>query len=277
VIALTDLMIAAGTLDELLDAINDLSVQPDRKDTQERLARLSYGACRLLLLESPGTPIDLRLPNLGSPRAQRMIGTWASLAPRLFLPLGMKGFYVPLLQGIADAARDTGHTQIVPLAAAINSVEELQVFRRDAASVGLQRAGAVLQSTAGLANAITLVGADAALWVDIREILRTFNGYPSALSFGDEAFQGYVEEGLQHDNSRTCLGPHLRNMLGALIVAAGTNTDMRLGVECSDGTALPLIKECYQLGARIFSVPAAASAGTRLALGQLVEKGVNHD
>ena len=61
-----------------------------------------------------------------------MISTWASLAPRLFLPLGFRSLYRPLLRGIADAAKETGHTQVTPLIAAITGVEELQAFRKDA-------------------------------------------------------------------------------------------------------------------------------------------------
>lgn len=277
VIALTDLMIAAGTLGELLEAINDLSQQPDRKDTQDRLARLSFEACRQLLLESAGAPIDLRLPNLGSPRAQRMISTWASLAPRLFLPLGMKGLYMPLLRGIADAARETGHRRITPLAASIIGAEELQAFRRDAASLGLPEAGAVLQSPAGLAEASSLAGASTVLWVDIREVIRTFYGFPSALSFGDDVFEGYVADGYLRLNPRTGLGPHLRDVLGALVAAARLNPGLRLGVDCGDGTAQSLLEDLYQVGLRTFSVPAPATAGMRLALGQLAVRDHHHE
>jgi pyruvate, orthophosphate dikinase len=277
VIALTDLMIAAGTLDELLDAVNDLSQQPDRKDTQDRLARLSFEACRQLFLESHGAAIDLRLPNLGSPRAQRMIGTWASLAPRLFLPLGMKSLYMPLLRGIADAAQETGNRKITPLAAAIIGVEELQAFRRDAASLGLPNAGAVLQSPAGLAQASSLAGASTVLWVDIREVIRTFYGFPSALSFGDEVFEGYVAEGYLRLNPRTGLGPHLRDALGALVSAAKLNAGLRLGVDCGEATAQSLIEDLYQVGLRSFSVSAPATAGMRLALGQLAVRNHGHE
>jgi pyruvate, orthophosphate dikinase len=276
VIALTDLMIAAGTLDELLDAINDLSQQPDRKDTQDRLTRISFGACRKLLLESNGAPIDLRMPNLGSPRAQRMIGAWASLAPRLFLPLGVKSLYMPLLRGIADAAQETGHRKITPLAAGIIAVEELQAFRRDAASLGIPDAGAVLQSPAGLTQASSIAGASTALWVDIREVIRTFYGFPSALSFGDEVFEGYVADGYLRLNPRTGLGPHLRDALGALVTVAKLNPGLRLGVDCGEATAQSLIEDLYQVGLRSFSVSAPATAGMRLALGQLAVRNHSH-
>lgn len=269
VIALTDLLIGAGTLGQLIDAINDLSQQPEHKDTQDRLTRLTYDACRHLMLESSGAPIDIRLPNLGSPRAQRLISTWASLAPRLFLPLGLKGLYIPLLRGIVDAARDTGHAQVTPLAAAITGVEEFTAFRQAAAALGLARVGAALQSPAGLAAASDLARAGAALWIDIREVIRTYYGYPSALSFADDVFEGYVVDGYLRYNPRSTLGPHLRRHLGELVAGVGSVPGARLGVECGDGTALSLLEDLYRVGMRTFSVPAPSTAGIRLGLGQL--------
>ena len=272
VIPLTDLLIAAGTLDELIDAINELSHQPDRAETQDRLSRLSYVACRQLLLHCPGVPVDLRLPYLGSPRAQRMISTWASLAPRLFLPLGFRSLYRPLLRGIADAAKETGHNQVTPLIAAITGVEELQAFRKDAGELGLPRAGAVLQSPAGLAEAAGMAAASPVLWVDIRELIRTWYGYPSALSFGDDVFESYVSDGHLAHNPRTSLGTHLRETLGRLMAAARSSPGLKLGVDCGEGAAMSLVHDLYEVGFRTFSVPLQSSASVRLALGQLAAR-----
>lgn len=273
VIALTDLLIAAGTVDELIEAINELSQQPERPETHDRLARLAYEACRQLMLECSGTSIDLRLPNLGSPRAQRLISTWVSLAPRLFLPLGLKGLYTSLLRGVADAARETGHTQITPLVAAVTNVAEFLAFRRAADGLGLPRAGAVLQSPAGLAAAASLVKAGATLWIDIREVIRTSYGFASALSFGDDVFESYVADGYLDHNPRTALGVDLHHALRSMVEAVGPVSGVpRLGVECGDGTALSLIEDLYRTGLRTFSVPASATAGMRLALGQLAIK-----
>lgn len=270
VVALSDLLIAAGTLDDLIDSVNDLSHQPERKDTHDRIARLTYEACRHLMLESSGVPIDLRLPNLGSPRAQRLIGTWASLAPRLFLPLGLKGLYVSILRGISDAAKETGHGAVTPLAAAVTSTDELDAFHRAATSFGLRRSGAVLQSQAGVSVAATMAGQSSVLWVDIREILRTFYGYPSALSFGDDVFEGYIADGYLSQNPRTKLSAPLEKILTDLVQrVSAASPGVRLGVECGDGTAVSLIEDLYRVGFRIFSVPQTASAGARLALGQL--------
>ena len=277
IVALTDLLIAAGTLGELIDAINDLSQQPDRTDTQDRLTRLAYDACRHLFLEAPGVPIDLRMPNLGSPRAQRMISTWAALAPQLFLPLGLKTLYVPLLRGVADAARDTGHEGVTPLVAGITGVDELSAFHKAASALGLASVGAFLQSPAALAQAPGFAAAGHAVWVDIREVIRTFNGYPSALSFGDDVFEAYVTDGYLRHNPRTELGTHLKQQLGDLVAAVTSRAGVRLGVDCGDGAAVSLIEDLYRVGFRAFSIPLPASAGTRLALGQFTARSDDYE
>lgn len=272
VIALTDLFIAAGTLNELIDAINDLGNQPADKDVHDRLARMTFDACRRLMLESSGVSIDIRLPNLGSPRAQRLISTWASLAPRLFLPLGLKGLYGSLLRGIAEAAKETAHERITPLAAAITGVEEFAAFRKAAETVGLVRVGVVLQSPAGVAAAVELARAQAVLWIDIRELIRTYYGYPSALSFGDEVFEDYLADGYLRYNPRSTLGPQLELALHELAAAAAAIGGVRLGVECGDGTSLSLLEDLYRTGMRTFSAPAPTTAGLRLGLGQLAAR-----
>ena len=272
VIALTDLLIAAGTLGDLIDAINELGQQPERKATQDRLACLSYEACRHLLLETAGMPVDLRLPNLGSPRAQRLIGAWASLAPRLFLPLGMKTFYVALLRGMADAARETNHTQLTPLVPGINGEAELRAFRNAASGVGLGQVGAVLQSPAGLAEVAALAEHTLVLWIDLREVIRTFYGYPSALSFGDDVFEAYVNDGYMPHNPRTALGARLGSTLQRVAETAGRMAGLRVGVECGDGAALSLVEDLHAAGLRTFSVPVSALPSVRLALGQRAAK-----
>jgi len=279
VVALTDLLIAAGTLGELIDAINDLSQQPDRTETQERIRLLAYGACRHLFIEAPGVPIDLRLPYLGSPRAQRMIGAWAGLAPRLFLPLGLKGLYVPLLRGVADAARDTGHEAVTPLVAGITCASEMKAFQKVAATMGIQRVGAHLQSPAALNEGRGIAQAAHAVWVDMRETVRTFYGYPSALSFGDDVFEAYVADGYLDHNPRTGLRGPLRRMLEELVnaLAASPQAGFRLGIDCGTSAAASLIEDLYSVGFRTFSIPIAAGPGLRLTIGQFAAARSNDD
>lgn len=272
VIALTDLLITAGTLDNLIEAVNQLSHRPESKATRDQLACLTYEACRHLLLEAPGVAVDLRLPYLGSPRAQRMISTWASLAPRLFLPLGMKSFYAPLLRGIADAMRESNHVEFTPLVPGINGAPELNAFRTAAVEVGIERVGAVLRSPCALADMAAIANSGSALWIDLREVIRTFYGYPSALSFGDDVFEVYAAEGHMPHNPRTKLGTHLGALIRDAVARARESANPRLGMECGEGVALSLFEDLYDAGVRTFSVPAAALPSVRLALGRHVSK-----
>jgi len=272
VIALTDLFIAAGTVNDLIEAINDLSHVPDDQSVQARIASMTYEACRHLILESAGTPVDIRLPNLGSPRAQRLISTWVSLAPRLFLPLGLKGFYSSLLAGVGHAAHEANHRLVTPLVAAVTGVEEFSAFRKAALHAGLDNVGVVLQSPAGIASALELAHERATIWVDIRELIRTFYGYPSALSFGDEVFEHYLTDGYLKYNPRSSLGPELGTKLSQLATAVSAIGGVRLGIECGDGTSLSLLEDLYRTGMRTFSVPAPSTAGLRLGLGQLAAR-----
>ncbi|MBB3180966.1 pyruvate, phosphate dikinase [Variovorax sp. Sphag1AA] len=269
VVALTDLMIGVGDLARFIEAINDLSRSPEDTTVHRRITELTKAACAPLLAKAAQSPVALRLPNLGSPRAQRMIDTWASLAPRLFLPLGLKGFYMSMLRGIAQALQESGHPRLTVLAPALGDVQELEAFCRAARSADLSSVGVMLQSPSGLFSGEAMTQTGAALWLDIREIIRTFHGYPSALSFGDEVFEDYLADGYLGYNPRTRLGPELRGVLQRL---AQSPNAAQVGVECGDGTALSLIEDLYALGLRIFSLPVGAIAGARLGLGQFAAK-----
>jgi pyruvate, orthophosphate dikinase len=103
-------------------------------------------------------------------------------------------------------------------------------------------------------------------------VIRTFYGYASALSFGDDVFERYVADGYLRHNPRTALGPQLRTAIGNMVQQAQGRTAARIGVECGDGAAVALVEDLYNTGMRLFSVPAAAMAGVRLALGQWAVK-----
>lgn len=201
-----------------------------------------------------------------------MISTWASLAPRLFLPLGMKSFYAPLLRGIADAVRETNHADITPFVSGINGAAELNALRTAASEVGIESVGAVLRSPCALADMEALARQDSALWIDLREVIRAFYGYPSALSFGDDVFESYAADGHMPHNPRTKLGTHLGALIRQAVTSAQGIPALRLGVECGEGVALSLIEDLHDVGVRIFSVPAAALPSVRLALGRHAAK-----
>jgi pyruvate,orthophosphate dikinase len=269
-IALTDLMVSAGAMTGFIDAVKDLSQNPDDVLVHQRISALTRDACEPLLRKTRQMPVTLRLPNLGSQRAQRLIGSWVSLAPRLFLPLGMKGFYNSTLVGAAEAMRAAGHSNLTVLAPGLCSAEELTAFRCAAESAGLTSSGVMLQSPSGLFAAERMAQPKTSIWLDVRTLISTFYGHSSTLSFDGDVFEGYLAEGYVGHNPRMQIGPDLREAIQrlALCVAKGA----QVCVECGDGTSLSLIEDLYQLGLRNFSLPIGSLAGARLALGQLATK-----
>jgi pyruvate,orthophosphate dikinase len=270
VISLTDLMIDGGAVNSFIAAINDLSQNPDDASVYERISGITRDTCESLLRKLRQTPVTLRLPNLGSPRAQSLIGAWESLETRLFLPLGIERFYVSMLSGIADATTAASYSNLTVLASGLSSAGELTAFRSATESVGLKSPGAMLQSACGLFAAQNMVQPNTALWLDLRELTRSFHGYPSALSFSDNVVADLLADGPGGYNPSAQLWPDLCEPIKRLALCAAKG--VQVGVECSEGTALSLIEEMYQLGLRNFSIPIGALAEARLALGQLATK-----
>jgi len=270
VIGLTDLMIDGGTLKSFIAAINDLSQNPEDASVHERVSGITRDTCESLLRKLRQTPVTLRLPNLGSPRAQSLIGAWESLEPRLFLPLGIEGFYVSMLRGIADAIRAASYSNLTVLASGLSSAGELSAFRSATESFGLKSPGVMLQSACGLFAAQNMAQPNTALWLDLRELTRTFHGYPSALSFGDNVVADLLADGRSGYNPSAQLWPDLCEPIKRLALCAAKGA--QVGVECSEGTALSLIEEMYLLGISNFSMPIGTLAQARLALGQLATK-----
>ena len=86
-----------------------------------------------------------------------------------------------------------------------------------------------------------------------------------------------MADGYLRHNPRTELGTHLKQQLGDLVAAVAARAGVRLGVDCGDGAAISLIEDLYRVGFRAFSIPLPASAGTRLALGQLSARSDRHE
>jgi pyruvate,orthophosphate dikinase len=128
----------------------------------------------------------------------------------------------------------------------------------------------MLQSACGLFAAQNMAQPNTALWLDLRELTRTFHGYPSAFSFGDNVVADLLADGRGGYNPSAQLWPDLCEPIKRLALCATKGSEV--GVECGDGTTLSLIKELYLLGLRHFSMPIGALAEARLALGQLATK-----
>jgi pyruvate,orthophosphate dikinase len=267
VIGLTDLLISVGTVDELIEAIGEVSGGDNGPETADKLAHMAYEACRRLLLETPNMRVDLRLPNLSSPRAQRMIQEWAGLTPKLFLPLGEAAYYRPLLRGVASAAAEMSHGGVTALIGGVTEAAELERFRAAAAQAGIPAVGAVIQNVAALHQAPAMLASNCALWVDLHEIIRTSHGFPNELLFADGVFDSYAQDGCIAVSPRSRLKPFLRDLLLRLIERGG-GTGGRIGVDCGAAVNPSFVGELYDSGYRTFSVPDTQHASTRLTLGQ---------
>jgi pyruvate,orthophosphate dikinase len=270
VIGLTDLMVDGGTVTSFIAAINDLSQNPEDASVHQRISGLTKDTCESLLRKVQRTPVTLRLPNLGSPRAQRLMEAWDYLEPRFFLPLGIEGFYTSMLRGIADAQIAVDHANLTVLASGLSSEGELTAFRSAAESTGLKSPGVMLQSACGLFAAEKMAQPNTWLWLDLRELTRTFHGYPSALSFSDKVVAQQLADDHDGFNPRAHIWPDLCEPIKRLALC--TAKSAQVGVECSEGTPLSLIEEMYLLGLRHFSLPIGILAEARLALGQLATK-----
>jgi pyruvate,orthophosphate dikinase len=220
------------------------------------------------MLESTATQIDVRLPNVGSPRAQRLIDAWAGLAPRLLLPLGMPEFHQSLVRGIAGAAKDVGHQGVTVLIGGITAATELQKFRDAVAEFDQLAVGAVIQNTAALQAATSMLEQRCPLWIDLREITRSFHGLPEALSFADDVLDGYTTDGYIAVNPRLELPPYLLEVLLNLSAAARSRQGTRLGIDCGSAIAPAIVARLYDAGLRTFSVPLNQHAHMRLMLAQ---------
>jgi pyruvate,orthophosphate dikinase len=276
-ISLTDLLISTDLIDELIAAIDDLSQDTRNPAPRRRLSELAAGACRSLLADNTGCPIAIRLPNLGSPRAQRMISTWVELAPQLLLPGGIRAFYGPLLQGIAAAASDVGYGCVGVVIGGVTDARQLATI--DASLDKLGRVslalGASLHSLAALAAGPEMAARGFALWVDIRELIRTFHGFPSALSMATDVFDSSVDSGTLTNNPLKVLDTNLVAALQQLLTAAGRTAAAGIGIDGGVGMEPAMTRQLYAIGFRTFSVAGNQLATVRLLLGQVAAETVD--
>jgi pyruvate, orthophosphate dikinase len=263
-ISLTDLIIAADRLDELIADITSLGRNPNDGQAQDRLRALSKVVCEPLFASAGAVPVDLRLPNLGSPRAQRLIGEWTSLAPQLLLPMGVRTFRRAMLAGIAEAAEATSAHDVNVVLGGVTSPGEVRALKA-LAPEGLG-VGVVAQNMASLAAAVELSEACTVLWLDIAEITRSYYGFASPLSLADDVFEVYSTDGMIENNPRGVLAPMVADALAAVASRADA---VRIGVDLGNAVWAPsLISELYRTGIRRFSLVPSHAAGVRLTLGQ---------
>jgi pyruvate,orthophosphate dikinase len=266
VVGLTDLMLAAGSLGVLLDALSALSVDP-RAPIADQLTTAIRAGLDPLLRASLGRPVALRLPVLTSARARRSIGDWASLSAELLRPLGSPALLDAYLGAIAAAVRSTGHTDVTVLIGGVTAAAELSSYCRRAGDFGITP-GAVLQNVAVLSRPAQLTSTGAALWVDLHELNRTAHGYPAELLFTMDAD---AATGGDHAPAGAFgIAPVVEDLLASLVAA---DLGATVGVDLSGtsgGEVAPLL---YGLGFRRFATTPAHAQPLRLQLGQAAAHG----
>jgi pyruvate, orthophosphate dikinase len=272
-VSLTDLLITTGHLEQLIGEIDLLSSNPNDAGIQKRLTALTFDACTALLANAGGLDVHIRLPNLGSPRAQRMIGEWASLAPQLLLPMGLRSFHRSLLRGISEAADNARESSVTVILAGVTNRCEPDALAKACRSLGSLSVGVSVQNFGALLAAREFTDNGYPVWIDIMEITRTFFGFPSALSLADDVFESYTSEGLMSFNPRSRVAPPLLEAIGRASTPAPESAEV--AADCGAGATPSLVTDLHSVGLRTFSFSPNRSAAVRLALGHTKQKGMS--
>jgi pyruvate,orthophosphate dikinase len=254
IVGLTDLLISAGNIERLTQAIGDITIDGRRADAEREIAFLIEETARLALEASASLSVAFRVPSFLSERARQIVASWAALPAKSLLPLGEKSFYVPIARGIAAAAGGDARASL--LLSGLTDRGELAAFRRDIEHVGLPGVGAFVRSYAGLHNfaRATGDGDDADVWVDVDAVVRSVYGFPSELMAAHGVFADYRERGLVAEDPQSELAPFLIDAFATLLHRVGAAS---AGAVCASGAEGTIVTSLYALGYRRFAVPAS--------------------
>lgn len=266
----TDLLIAAGTIERLTDAIGRLADEKRRDDAASEIEELSYRVAQRAFSAVPRASIAFRLPSFLSERARQIVPDWVALPPQSLLPLGDERFHVPLVRGIAAAAREAGAAPPCVLLSGLTELSEMTVFRRELGDATSTNAGAVIRSFAGLQNfALSTECADD-VWLDVDSIVRSVYGFPSELFSAPGVFASYRERGCLTLDPQKTPAPFLLDAFGTLVRRLGPE---RAGVILAGVTLDDVAVAFYDAGFRRFAVSAAARERMLLTFGRRAAEG----
>jgi len=266
VAGVTDLLIAAGTIDRLTAAIGRLAQDGARDETATEIEELARAIAQRAFAAAPYASIAFRLPSFLSERARQIVPAWAALPAQSLLPLGEEGLYVPLVRGIASGARETNAAdRFSVLLSGVTEVSELTIFRRDVGGAATAEVGAVIRSFVGLHNFAGLASCDGDVWVDLDSIARGIYGFPSELFSTPGAFERYRERGCLTLDPQKTPPSILIDAFAALVRGLGTErAGAILGSSWDDDMALAF----YDAGCRRFAVSANSRERMILAFGR---------
>ncbi len=271
VAGVTDLLIAAGTIDRLTAAIGRLAEDGARDGTAAEIEELACAIARRAFAIAPNARIAFRLPSFLSERARQIVPAWAALPAQSLLPLGEEGLYVPLVRGIAAGAREAGAAdRFSVLLSGATEVSELTIFRRDLAGAGVTEAGAVVRSFAGLHNFAGSTSCEGDVWVDLDSIARGIYGFPSELFSTPGAFERYRERGCLTFDPQKTPPPILIGAFAALVRGLGAE---RVGAIVGSSWHDEMSLAFYEAGCRRFAVSANSRERLLLAFGRYAAGG----
>ncbi|MDH4277989.1 MAG: PEP-utilizing enzyme, partial [Acidimicrobiia bacterium] len=264
---LTDLAINAGLLDDLVTEIDRLTDESHQADAAERLADIAMAALAPVLADTAGLDVHVRLPNLGSPRAQRLIGDWMGIAPQLLLPMGMPALHEALISGIAAAAAQHRTGSLTVLLGGVTQTREVEALARLTQRIaGDLSVGAVIGSVAGLESISGITEAGHPVWLSVIDLLRSFHGFPSALSLAEDVLGAYVAAEMMDSNPLTALPPMLSRQLADLLSAEPAAR--RVGLDQATRISTQIVMELRTAGLAVYSIDPARAGTIRLPLGQ---------
>lgn len=268
VIGLTDLLISYGSINRFIDLIRSAGQDKPPAATLDAISEIVMEACRPVLVDAAGVPLDIRLPRVSSDRARRMIEDWTELPPSLFLPLGAIAYIQSILRGLAAAAKEARHERVTALIGGIVDACEFDRFNEETKRVGCLAAGAVLQNSASLKAAVPLARRGGRLWIDVVETVRTAHGFSTEIVQAQTTLDAYVSGGQIPANPFKRLPNFLESLLSDVLSAAGSEGKQTIGIDCAADHSAELVVDLYRSGFRRFAAPPTRRDEIRLLLGK---------
>ena len=250
IVGLTDLLICAGAIDRLTNAIVALGATSATTSPEDEIESLAYDVAARALSERGDARVAFRLPSFLSERARAIVPDWTGLPASSLLPLGERRFYGPIARGIATAAR--GATGVSLLLGGVTEFAEIDSFRRDFDGTELPVVGAVVRSFAGVMSFSHFCGDDVDVWIDVDAAVRSAYGFPSELMAARGVFAEYRERGCVTIDPQVSIAPFLLFAFEALLQRLGPQ---RAGVLCSPSEESEIMTSLYAIGYRRFAVP----------------------
>ncbi|MCY1198783.1 pyruvate, phosphate dikinase [compost metagenome] len=271
IVPVVDLLIASGRATGVVEAVQALSasgVAPTSK-VEERFEGPVLEACREFLTHSHGLPTALRLPRLGGVRARHMVDGWSALDPKILLPLGAPRLTAAFLRAISAAAKELGTTStpVSVILPAASSVAELFSYKKLVAQHESIVPAALVQNAALLFDIATNGVDGLQLWIDLAEILRTFNGWPDELAFSADTVDQYAQAGNFKDSPLRRLSSVLTSPLQKLANAA-VEQQRHVIVDLGANPTTEMVADLRQMGFTDFAVPVDRVETLRLSLGR---------